>query len=108
MMRWVALLCCLSMLVTAASAQTMTGTLLVANRDGGSISFFDIESGIEMARLPIGARVPHEIAVSPDGRTALTGLFDLERFPESRVLVTDHDGPDGLAYSALRLRVLED
>jgi YVTN family beta-propeller protein len=60
---------------TAAAAQSLSGTLLVANRDGGSISFFDLEAGVEMARLPVGPRIPHEIAISPDGRLALSSEY---------------------------------
>ena len=59
----------------AAVAQELEGTLISANRIGGSISFFDLTTGLEMARLPIGPVIPHEIAVSPDGRWALTGEY---------------------------------
>ena len=47
------------------------GTLLVANRTGGSISLFDLGTRVEMARVPIGPVIPHEVAVSPNGRLAL-------------------------------------
>ena len=46
------------------------GTLLVVNRTGGSISLFDLGTRVEMARVPIGPVIPHEVAVSPDGRLA--------------------------------------
>ena len=66
-------------LVLAASSglafQDLGGTLLVANRTGGSISLFDLATGVEMARVPIGPAIPHEVAVSPDGRLALTGEY---------------------------------
>ncbi len=65
----------LTSLPGAVLAQQLEGTLLVANRSGGSVSFFDLTTGIEMARLPIGPVIPHEIAVSPDGRWALTGEY---------------------------------
>jgi YVTN family beta-propeller protein len=89
MMRLAALFLCLSGLATGVGAQTMSGTLLVANRDGGSISFFDLESGIEMARLPIGARIPHEIAVSPDGRLALTSEYGTADDPGRMLHIID-------------------
>ena len=52
-----------------------TGTLVVANRLGGSVSFFDLEIGMEVARLPVGPRIPHEVAVSPDGQRVLVGEY---------------------------------
>jgi len=64
------LLLCLCSIVLAQD-----GTLLVANRAGGSISLIDLETRLEVARLPIGPIIPHEVAVSPDGRFALTGEY---------------------------------
>lgn len=75
--------------VTPAIAQTPSGTLLVANREGGSVSFFDVESGVEMARLPIGPRIPHEIAISPDGRLALSSEYGPGDDPGQTLLVID-------------------
>ncbi len=54
------------------------GTLVVANRRGGSVSFFDLELGLEVARLPIGPRIPHEVAVSPNGERALVPEYGQE------------------------------
>ncbi|HMB72281.1 MAG TPA: hypothetical protein VKQ06_01830, partial [Gammaproteobacteria bacterium] len=56
-------------------ALALEGTLIVANRNGGSVSFFDLEAGVEIARVPIGPRIPHEVDVSPDGRLVLTGEY---------------------------------
>src|SRR5690606_25596610 len=55
-------LLCLSGSMNLALAQP-GGTLLVVNREGGSISFIDLETSIEMARLPVGSVIPHEVAV---------------------------------------------
>jgi YVTN family beta-propeller protein len=69
----------LALLVAASSSASSQGpgggTLLVANRTGGSISFFDLATGVEIARVPIGPAIPHEVAVSPNGRLALTGEY---------------------------------
>lgn len=54
----------------AVSAQE--GTLIVANRLGGSVSFIDMAERVEVGRVPIGPVIPHEIDVSPDGKLALT------------------------------------
>ena len=59
----------------AAPSRASDGTLLVANRSGGSISFIDLATGIEIARVPIGPVIPHEVHVSPDGRLALTSEY---------------------------------
>lgn len=74
---------------TAPGGSAPEGTLLVANRDGGSISFVDLALGIEIARLPIGPRIPHEVAVSPDGRWALTGEYGPGDDPGRRLVVLD-------------------
>lgn len=71
------------------SSQGAHGTLLVANRTGGSISLFDLDSGIEMARVPIGTAIPHEVAVSPDGRLALTGEYGPNDVPGRHLIVID-------------------
>ena len=79
------------LLATSSSAafQSLGGTLLVANRTGGSISLFDLATGVEIARVPIGPAIPHEVAVSPDGRLALTGEYGPNDGPGRHVVVID-------------------
>jgi YVTN family beta-propeller protein len=79
------------LLATSSSpaAQGLGGTLLVANRNGGSISLFDLATGVEMARVPIGPAIPHEVAVSPDGRLALTGEYGPNDGPGRHLVVID-------------------
>ena len=64
---------------SSVASQGSGGTLLVANRTGGSISLFDLATGVEIARVPIGPAIPHEVAVSPDGRVALAGEYGPNR-----------------------------
>ncbi len=71
------------------AAQELEGTLIVANRIGGSVSFIDLPSGVELARHPIGAVVPHEMAISPNGRVALTSRYGTGDNPGSTVLIFD-------------------
>jgi YVTN family beta-propeller protein len=71
------------------AAQDLEGTLVVANRSGGSISFIDLPTGVELARHPIGPRVPHELAISPNGRIALSSNYGTGNNPGSTVLVFD-------------------
>lgn len=75
--------------VTWAVAAPPSGTLIVANRSGGSVSLFDLDTQIEIARLPIGPHIPHEVAVSPDGRFALTGEYGGNDNPGRHVVVID-------------------
>ncbi len=82
LLNFAARLRCLGLVAAAAAAmpvallaQSLDGTLVVANRDGGSVSLFDLEAGLEVARLPIGPRFPHEVAVSPDGSLAIAGEY---------------------------------
>ena len=65
------------------------GTLLVVNRTGGSISLFDLNTSVEMARVPIGPVIPHEVAVSPDGRLAMTGEYGPNDNPGRHLVVID-------------------
>ncbi len=66
-----------------------TGTLLVVNRTGGSLSLFDVGTNVEIARVPIGPVIPHEVAVSPDGRLALTSEYGPNSNPGRHLVVID-------------------
>jgi len=75
--------------VASAPALAADGTLLVANRSGGSVSLIDLPTGIEIARLPIGPVIPHEMAASPDGRWAVTGEYGGGNNPGRHLVVID-------------------
>ena len=96
-----------------STAMASDGTLLVANRTGGSISFIDLATGVEIARVPVGPMIPHEVAVSPDGRLALTAeygpdsnrgrhliLIDVE---SARIVARIDLGPNSRPHTALFL-----
>ncbi len=72
-----------------SSAWAQDGTLLVSNRTGGSISFFDLTTGVEVARVPVGPFIPHEVDVSPDGRLALTSEYGPNNDPGRHVILID-------------------
>jgi YVTN family beta-propeller protein len=78
-----------SVLCASLQAQEIQGTLVVANRAGGSVSFIDLPTGVELARHPIGPRVPHELAISPNRRLVLTSNYGTGEHPGSSVLVFD-------------------
>lgn len=72
-----------------ANAQPDEGTLVVVNRDGGSVSFIDVQLGLEMARHPIGPRVPHELAISPNGRTVISSEYGTGSNPGTTLQIFD-------------------
>jgi YVTN family beta-propeller protein len=78
------------LLLSSMAAYAQTGTLLVANRhaEAGSVSLFDLQTQVEIARIPIGAGWPHEVAVSPNGRLALTAEYG-EHAPGRQLVVMD-------------------
>ena len=83
------LVACVSACLAAAGAFAQDGTLLVVNRhaDAGSVSFFDLATESEIARVAIGAGWPHEVAVSPDGRLALVPEYGLQGPGEYLVVI---------------------
>ena len=97
----------------ASSAMALDGTLIVSNRTGGSISFIDLPTGVEVARVPVGPFIPHEVDVSPDGRLALTSEYGPNGEPGRHVILMDIAtatilaridlGPDSRPHTALFL-----
>jgi YVTN family beta-propeller protein len=95
----------------AAAALAQDGTLVVANRAGGSISLIDFPTRLEVARLPIGPIIPHEVAISPDGRLALTAEYGPEsrhgrhvvliNIPDARIVGRIDLGPESRPHSVL-------
>ena len=64
------------------------GTLLVANKSEATLSLVDLASGEVAATLPTGAG-PHEVAVSPDGRTAVVANYHFAGTPGHTLTVVD-------------------
>lgn len=84
------------------------GTLLVGNKGEDTVSFVDLASGQEPGRVST-ARMPHEIAISPDGRQAAVvaygaksiDIFDVAaRRLVRRIDLSPNDGPHGLVWLA--------
>lgn len=70
----------LSILLAALTlqAQDHSDRLLVCNKADNSVSIFDPRSRKELAVLPTGDG-PHEIAISPDGRTAVVSDYGAQK-----------------------------
>ncbi len=95
--RWLAAFGAVLGLFTGAAMAQQEGTLIVANRAGGSISLIDLPTGLEIARLPIGPTIPHETAVSADGRFALTAEYGPNSAPGRHVVLIDVVGAEIVA-----------
>lgn len=81
-----------ALLLTALSAApAAAGTLLVANKSDATVSLVDTGSGKVVATLPTG-RGPHEVAVSPDGETAIVADYGTREAPGSTLTVIDLPG----------------
>ena len=91
----------------------LDGTLLVTDRASGSIAFIDLATRAEVARVPVGEIIPHEVAVSPDGSMALTSEYGPNDQPGRHVILMDVAtastvaridlGPDSRPHTALFL-----
>ncbi|MGH6652015.1 MAG: hypothetical protein ACREB7_12890 [Sphingopyxis sp.] len=97
----------LSVLLLAA-APAAAETLLVGNKGEDSLSLIALDSGIELARLPTG-KMPHEIAVSPDGTQAAVvayggatiDIFDVAGRAKLRTIdLSPNQRPHGLVWLA--------
>lgn len=91
-----------------AGGPGVTGTLLVGNKGENTLSFIDLATGRELGRSATG-RMPHEIAVSPDGRQAAVvaygaraiDIFDIATRARLRTIdLSPNDGPHGLVWLA--------
>jgi YVTN family beta-propeller protein len=69
-------------------AGAMDGRLLVVNKGENTLSVVDPRTGGELARIPTGAG-PHEVAVSPDGRTAVVTNYGVRDSPGRTLTVVD-------------------
>jgi YVTN family beta-propeller protein len=104
-----------ALIVIAALGAALPGavadTLLVANKSDHTVDLIDLASGVSRATLPTG-RSPHEIAVSPDGSTAVIANYGDRSQPGASLTIIDvpgarvertiglgkHTRPHGLAF----------
>ena len=82
--------------------------LLVGNKGEDSLSFVDLATGQELGRQPTG-KAPHEIAISPDGKTAAVvayggksiDLFDVASRTKTKTIdLSPNEGPHGIVWLA--------
>ena len=66
----------------------MTGTLIVLNKAEATASFINLATAEEIAKIPTGDG-PHEVAVSPDGATAVVANYGGQQAPGNSLTVID-------------------
>ena len=81
-------------------------TLLIGNKGEDTLSLIALDTGVEVARLPTG-RMPHEIAISPDGKQAAIvayggttiDVFDVARRTKVKTIdINPNQRPHGLLW----------
>lgn len=90
-------------------AKTATGpVLLIGNKGEDTISFVDLGTGQELGRQPTG-KMPHEIAISPDGKQAAVvaygarsiDIFDIASRTKLKTIdLSPNEGPHGIVWLA--------
>lgn len=75
------------------------GLLLVVNKGDRTLSVVDPQSGRQLAVVPVGGTTGHEVAASPDGRTAWVPIYG-----DSGV---GSPGSDGRTVSLIDLKLLK-
>lgn len=88
MRSWVIIL--LAVLGTAVGF-AQTGTLIVLNKSDHTATFIDVASRNALATVPTGI-APHEVAVSPDGKTAVVANYGTREAPGNTLSVVDIPG----------------
>ncbi|MET0364063.1 MAG: beta-propeller fold lactonase family protein, partial [Sphingobium sp.] len=92
--------------IVAAIRPAFADTLLIANKGEDTVSFLDLASGKERARIQTG-RSPHEIAISPDGKQAAVVAYggttiDIMDIKAARLIrrieLAPNAGPHGIAW----------
>jgi YVTN family beta-propeller protein len=68
-----------------------TGTLIVLNKSDHTATFIDAASRKALATVPTGT-APHEVAISPDGKTAVVANYGTREAPGKTLSVLDIPG----------------
>ncbi|HEX6218180.1 MAG TPA: YncE family protein [Sphingomicrobium sp.] len=91
-----------------APAEASGPILLVGNKGEDTLSFIDLRTGKELGRSATG-RMPHEIAISPDGKQAAVvaygaksiDIFDIAARTRVKTIdLSPNEGPHGIVWLA--------
>lgn len=88
---WPRLVGLLAALVGGLAVAAPSGTLLVLNKSDDTVSLLDLATQEIKATLPTGDG-PHEVAVSPDGKTAVVSNYGDTQNPGKTLTVIDVPG----------------
>lgn len=100
--RWLGMMIAATIPASIAAAET----LLVGNKGEDSVSFLDLATGAERARIATG-KAPHEIAISPNGTQAAVvayggttvDIFDVARARlVKRIDLAPNSAPHGIVW----------
>ena len=92
--------------IACAVEQPKGDVLLIGNKGEDTVSFVDLGTGQELGRSPTG-KMPHEIAISPDGKQAAVvaygdktiDLFDVASRSKLKTIdLAPNEGPHGIAW----------
>lgn len=83
--------CAVASVLLASGVARADGTLLVLNKSEANVSLLDARSGAVAATVPVGL-APHEVAVSPDGRTAVVSNYGVRGNDGRTLTVLDVPG----------------
>lgn len=107
MLRLAAIVFALTTSPIASAAEAPKGAvLLIGNKGEDTVSFVDLETGQELGRSPTG-KMPHEIAISPDGKQAAVvaygdktiDLFDVASRSKLKTIdLAPNEGPHGISW----------
>jgi DNA-binding beta-propeller fold protein YncE len=61
--------------IMASQENASSGLLLATNKGGETLSIIDARTGKQIAEVPEGGTTGHELAASPDGRTAYVPIY---------------------------------
>lgn len=81
---------CFAVSIWLVATTAFGQTLLVANKTDNTVDLIHLATGRSVATLPTGVG-PHEIAVSPDGRTAVISNYGTRDVAGSSLTVLDLD-----------------
>ena len=107
MLRLAAIVFVMTISSIACAAEAPQGAvLLIGNKGEDTVSFVDLGTGQELGRSPTG-KMPHEIAISPDGKQAAVvaygdktiDLFDVATRSKLKTIdLAPNDGPHGISW----------
>lgn len=98
-------------LLAGTALTASAATLIVGNKYAGTVSFIDLETGLEVKR-PVTGGSPHELALSPDGEQVVVvsyledgyigrelNVFDVATAEHLRTIdISPHMAPHGIAW----------